>query len=127
MASKETVSNKTQSSLKRLQEGMHRVHSSIASINNDYVKEIELCALLTTVVQNLHVVSHFKHENFTAFCCVSHISTEFANVNFLRLLPSEEINLETESAMKEFVERYRPLRQRTAREEPTRYYPNYGF
>ena len=66
MASKETVSNKTQSSLKRLQEGMRRVHNSIASINNDYVKEIELCALLTTVVQNLHVVSHFKHENFTA-------------------------------------------------------------
>ena len=50
MASKETVSNKTQSSLKRLQEGMHRMHSSIASINNDYLKEIELCALLTTVV-----------------------------------------------------------------------------
>ena len=50
MAPKETVSNKTQSSLKRLQERMRRVHNSITSINNDYVKEIELCALLTTVV-----------------------------------------------------------------------------
>ena len=38
----------------------------------------------------------------------------------MRPLPSEEINPETESAMKEFVERYRPLRQRTVREEPTK-------
>ena len=63
---KETVSNKTQGSLKRLEEGMQRVHNSIASINNDYVKEIELCTLLTTFVENLHAVSHFKHETFTA-------------------------------------------------------------
>ena len=38
----------------------------------------------------------------------------------MRPLPSEEINPETESAMKEFVERYRPLRQRTVREETTK-------
>ena len=38
----------------------------------------------------------------------------------MRPLPSEEINPETESAMKEFVERYRPLRQRTVLEEPTK-------
>ena len=42
------------------------------------------------------------------------------NVNILRPLPLEEINLEAESAMKEFVERYRPLRQRTVREETTK-------
>ena len=42
------------------------MHNSIASINNDYVKEIELCTLLTTFVENLHAVSHFKHETFTA-------------------------------------------------------------
>lgn len=51
---------------------------------------------------------------------VPNTSTEFANVNFLRPLPLEEINLEAESAMKEFVERYRPLRQRTVREETTK-------
>ena len=45
---------------------MHRLHNSIASISNDYLEDIELCSLLTTVVENLHVVSHFKHENFTA-------------------------------------------------------------
>ena len=60
---KETVSNKTQVS--RLEEGMRRVHNSIASINNDHVEDIELCTLLTTVVENLHVVLHFKHETFT--------------------------------------------------------------
>ena len=41
------------------------LHNSIASINNDYLEDIELCALLTTVVENLHVVSHFMHETFT--------------------------------------------------------------
>ena len=38
----------------------------------------------------------------------------------MRPLPSEEINPETESAMKEFVGKYRPLRQRTVREETTK-------
>ena len=38
----------------------------------------------------------------------------------MRPLPSEEINPETESAMKEFVERYRPLRQMTVPEETTK-------
>ena len=37
----------------------------------------------------------------------------------MRPLPSEEINPETESAMKESVGKYRPLRQRTVREETT--------
>ena len=36
---------------------------------------------------------------------------------YMRPLPSEEINPETESAMKESVGKYRPLRQRTVREE----------
>ena len=44
----------------------------------------------------------------------------FANVNFMPPLPSEEINLKTQSAMIEFVEKYRPLRQWTVREETTK-------
>ena len=43
--------------------------------------------------------------------------TEFANVNLMRPLPSKGINPEFESTMKEFVEKYRLLRQRTVREE----------
>ena len=42
------------------------MHSSIASIKDDYAKETESCTLLTTVMENLHAVSHFKHETFTA-------------------------------------------------------------
>ena len=38
-----TVSNKTQVSLKLLEEGGHRLHNSIASINNDYLQDIEFC------------------------------------------------------------------------------------
>mgnify|MGYP000011209790 CR=1 FL=1 len=62
-----TVSNKTQVSLKLLKEGMHHLPNSIASINNNYLEDIELCPLLKlTVVDNLHAVSHFKHETLTA-------------------------------------------------------------
>ena len=45
---------------------MRRLQNSIASIKNDYLDDFELCTLLTTVVENLHAVSHFKHETFTA-------------------------------------------------------------
>ncbi|PFX14849.1 Sushi, von Willebrand factor type A, EGF and pentraxin domain-containing protein 1 [Stylophora pistillata] len=47
-------------------------------------------------------------------------SREFANVNFMRRLPSAEIDPEIENAMKEFGEKYRPLRQRTVREKTTK-------
>ncbi|PFX27112.1 hypothetical protein AWC38_SpisGene8180 [Stylophora pistillata] len=136
---------------KLLEEGMHRLHNSIASINNDYLQDIELSTLLATVVENLQIVSHFKHETFTAlqysqdfglitkeslkrvtkwaakyftheksYYPVSRTSTESANVNFTRPLPSVGIDPAIESAMKEFVGKYRPLRQRTVREETTK-------
>ena len=110
-----------------------------------------ICTFLTTVVENLNAVSHFKHETFTAlqyfqdfgiiseeslkrvrkwaaryftheksYYPVPNTSTDFANVNFMRPLPSEEINPGTESATKEFAEKYHPLRQRTVREETTK-------
>ena len=58
---------------------------------------------------------YFTHEK--SYYPVPHTSTEFANVNFVSPLPSEKINPETESAVKEFAARYLPLRQRTVREE----------
>lgn len=61
---------------------------------------------------------YFTHEN--SYSPVLQPSTEFANVNVMRPLPSEEINRKTESAMKEFVEKYSPLRQTAAREETTK-------
>lgn len=61
---------------------------------------------------------YFTHEN--SYSPVPQPSTEFANVNVMRPLPSEEINHKTESAMKEFVQKYSPLRQTAAREETTK-------
>ena len=61
---------------------------------------------------------YFTHEK--SYYRVSHTSSEFANLSFVRSLPSEEINPETESAMKEFVERYRLFRHSTVREETTK-------
>ena len=61
-----TVSKKTQVLLNLLEQGMRRLHDSITTINKDYLDDVELCTLLTTVVENLHAVSHFKHETFTA-------------------------------------------------------------
>ena len=39
---KGTVSNKTQVLLRLLEEGMRRLHNSIAPINNDYLEDFEL-------------------------------------------------------------------------------------
>ena len=61
---------------------------------------------------------YFTHEK--SFYPVPQTSTEFVNLNFVRPLPSVEIDPEIESAMKEFVEKYRPLRQRTVLEETTK-------
>ena len=59
-----TVSKKTQVSLKLLEQRMRRLHDSITTVNKDFLDDVELCTLLTTVVENLHAVSHFKHETF---------------------------------------------------------------
>ena len=60
-----TVSKKMQVSLNLLEQGIRRLHDSITTINKDFLDDVELCTLLTTVVENLHAVSHFKHETFT--------------------------------------------------------------
>ena len=144
-----TVFNKTQVSLKLLEEGMYRLHNSMASINNDYLEDV-LCSLFTTVV-NIRAVSHFKHETITtlqysqdfgmitkesvkrvtkwaanyfthekSYYPVPLTSKKFVNFTSTRRLPSEGINTETECAMKEFVEKYRSLRRRTVQEETTK-------
>ena len=45
---------------------------------------------------------------------------EFVNINFMQPLLSEEIIPDTETAMKELVEKYRPVRQRTVWAETTK-------
>jgi len=51
---------------------------------------------------------------------VSQTSMEFANTNSMQPLLSEEISPDTETAMKEFAEKYRPVRQRTVWGETTK-------
>ena len=145
------VSKKTQVSLNLLEQGMRRLDDSITTINKDFLDDVELCTLLTTVVENLHAVSHFKYETFTVLQYSQHFGTitkeslkritkwgaqyfthdksyypfpqtrmEFANINFMQPLLLEEISLETETAMKELVEKYCPVRQRTVRGETTK-------
>ena len=61
-----TVSKKTQVSLELLKQGMARLQNNLKSINKDYIGDADLRTLLTTTVENLHAVSHFKNETFTA-------------------------------------------------------------
>ena len=42
---------------------------------------------------------------------------DFASIRFMPPLPSAEISAETETAMKELVEKYRPVGQRCVRSE----------
>ena len=39
--------------------------TAVTTINKDFLDDDELCTLLTTVVENLHAVSHFTNETFT--------------------------------------------------------------
>ena len=42
-----------------------RLIENISSRNPSFADLFELLTLLTTQVENLHAVSHFKHETFT--------------------------------------------------------------
>ena len=61
-----TVSSKTQVSLVLLEKVMRRLQVNVKNINEEYLGEIDLRTSLTTLVENLHAVSHFKNETFTA-------------------------------------------------------------
>ena len=60
------IFNKTQNSLALLEGGMRRMNENRSGINEGYLADLELSTLLTAVMENLHAVSHFKHETFTA-------------------------------------------------------------
>ena len=44
---------------------MARLTNNIRAINPAYGEFVDLTTLLTTHVENLHAVSHFKHETFS--------------------------------------------------------------
>ena len=55
---------------------MNRLIENISSINPSFVDLVELLTLLTTQVENLHAVSHFKHETFSLL----NYSQDFATI-----------------------------------------------
>ena len=108
------------------------------------IGDIDLRTLLTTLVENLHTVSHLKNETFTAlqyaqdfgtiskeslkritkwgakyftheksYYPVLKSSMELGDVNVMKPPPVVSIDPQIEAAMKELVDRYRPVRQRT--------------
>ena len=60
-----TVSQKTQVSLSLLKKGTDRLYKNVVDVNPQFVDDLLLETLLTTEVENLHAVSHFKLETFT--------------------------------------------------------------
>ena len=57
-----TISHKTQQSLGILIKGLPRLVDNLLSISLTYADNVNLETLLTTMVENAHAVSHFKHE-----------------------------------------------------------------
>ena len=60
----------------------------------------------------------FSHDR--SYYPVPRTSKEFANVNFMQPLPPKAIRPQIETAMKELVAKYRPVRQGTVRGETSK-------
>ena len=140
----------TQDSLALLRKGMNRLIENISSINPSFVDLVELLTLLTTQVENLHAVSHFKHETFNAlnysqdfgtivkeslkritkwaakyfthdrsYYPVPDTSMPLSALSTMALPAVQRVTKKDEAVMKEWMENYRPVRQRTVRSETT--------
>ena len=62
-----TISKKSQDSLIPLRKGLDRLLENITSVNPLFVDLVELLTLLTTQVEHLHAVSHFKRETLHTY------------------------------------------------------------
>lgn len=146
-----TVSQKTQVSVSLLKKGIERLYKSVMDINPQFVDDLLLETLLTTEVENLHAVSHLKHETFTVLTYAQDFGTickeslkrtsrwaakyythdksyypvpqsamPLSAIATMTPLPSEDIAPGMEGQIKEWLESYRPVRQRTVRSETTK-------
>ena len=52
-------------SVSLLRKGMDRLYMNVIDVDPEFADDILLVTLLKTQVENLHAVSHFKHETFT--------------------------------------------------------------
>ena len=74
-----TVSQKTQTSIELLLNGVKSLMSKDTNVNPNYkdTVTIDWKTLVTTIVENLHAVSHFKHETFDAL----QYATDFGSIS----------------------------------------------
>ncbi len=143
-----TISSQTQESIKLLEEGMEALNRFFRDFPN---YELDISTLLSTVVENLHAVSHFKSETFSYLkyamdfgsivkeslkrttnwsakyfthprsyypVPVNHI--KLSDVVYMTPLPSIMMSHEDQQLMRDWLEPYRPVRQRTVRSETTK-------
>ena len=120
-------------------------------MNRLIVDLVELLTLLTTQVGNLHALSHFNHETFSAlnysqgfetivkeslkritkwaakyfthdrsYYPVPDTSMPLSVLSTMALPAVQRVTKEDEAVMKEWMENYRPVRQRTERSETTK-------
>jgi hypothetical protein len=135
-----TISHQTQTSLNLLNKGINRLCKNLTDINPRFADDVALESLLTTQVENLHAVSHFKHETFSVLQYAQYESlkrtTKWAAkyythdmpkttmplkaIKVMAPLPSEIIPRKMEAVMKDWLESYRPVRQRTVHSETTK-------
>ena len=116
--------------------------------NPNYKDTIDWKTLLTTIVENLHAVSHFRDETFdtlqyatdfgtilkkslkritkwgakyfthpSSYYPVPQTGMAFKDVRFMTPLPPDELSKGEEQTMKDWLENYRPVRQRTVRSQ----------
>ena len=72
-----TVSQKTQTSIGLPLNGVKSLMSKVTNVNPNYQDTIDWKTLLTTKVENLHAVSHFKHEAFDSL----QYATDFGTIS----------------------------------------------
>lgn len=138
-----TISHQTQTSLDLLNKGINRLCKNLTDINPRFADDVAFESLLTTQVENLHAVSHFKHETFSilqyaqdfgtivkeslkgqpkwaakyythdkSYYPVPETAMPLNAIKVMAPLPSETIPREMEAVMKDWLESYRPVRQR---------------
>ena len=146
-----TVSQKTQLSVSLFKKGIDRLYKNVMDINPQVVHDLLLETLTTTVVENLHVVSHFKHEKSTVITYAQDFGTickeslkrtsrlaakyythdksyypfpqstmPLSALATMTSFPSEHIIPGVKGQIKEWVESYRPVYQRTVGSETTK-------
>lgn len=148
-----TISNQTQTSLSLLSKGIKSLNDNLREINSTFAEDIKLESLFTSQVENLHAVSHFKHQTFSALQYAqdfgiivkeslkqtlnwaakyythgnsyypildSAMPLSATEVKVMTPLPLEVISDEMEITLKDWLDSYRPVRQRIVRSETTK-------